>query len=188
MITIASAAPYCYLLTVGHLGIEQHTRPLHLFVVYSLSSSPGLILEYFWIIRSSFVGRGQTHNAVNVNEPEYEYFYSQDDYEGGLGADKTESPMLKDGELINMQTLSHRLGPSRPPLGTGRIFFHFPVHLLLYKPLEKGANHSVLGCCAKWLAGSVSVLCGQMWVSKPLPLLVLYALSLSLVGSLGKGV
>lgn len=34
---------------------------------------------------------------MNVDDPEYEYIYTEEDYEEG--ADGTESPMLRDGEL-----------------------------------------------------------------------------------------
>ncbi|XP_062825428.1 collagen alpha-1(VII) chain [Anolis carolinensis] len=33
---------------------------------------------------------------VETGEPEYEYFYTEEDYDEGLGADGTESPMLRD--------------------------------------------------------------------------------------------
>ncbi|XP_044307455.1 collagen alpha-1(VII) chain-like [Varanus komodoensis] len=41
---------------------------------------------------------GQAQNVVNIADPEYQYIYTEEDYEEGLGADGTESPMLRDAE------------------------------------------------------------------------------------------
>ncbi|ETE65298.1 Collagen alpha-1(VII) chain [Ophiophagus hannah] len=45
----------------------------------------------------------QERNILKASRPEYEYIYTEDDYEEGLIADGTESPMLRDADLCTLR-------------------------------------------------------------------------------------
>ncbi|KAM3848241.1 collagen alpha-1(VII) chain [Vipera latastei] len=45
----------------------------------------------------------QERNILKASEPEYEYVYTEEDYEEGLVADGTETPMLRDADLCTLR-------------------------------------------------------------------------------------
>ncbi|XP_058023138.1 collagen alpha-1(VII) chain isoform X1 [Ahaetulla prasina] len=45
----------------------------------------------------------QERNILKASRPEYEYIYTEEDYEEGLVADGTESPMLRDADLCTLR-------------------------------------------------------------------------------------
>ncbi|XP_053155536.1 collagen alpha-1(VII) chain isoform X2 [Hemicordylus capensis] len=57
---------------------------------------------------------GQTRDIVNINDPEYEYIYTED-YEEGLEADGTESPMLRDEVMSPRAAPKHGRQKRAPP-------------------------------------------------------------------------
>nr|XP_016846318.1 PREDICTED: collagen alpha-1(VII) chain [Anolis carolinensis] len=52
---------------------------------------------------------------VETGEPEYEYFYTEEDYDEGLGADGTESPMLRDEVMSPKAAPKHGRQKRAPP-------------------------------------------------------------------------